>query len=148
MHVAVHADFKSHTGVIMSYGNGAAMAMSKKQKLNTRSSMEAELVGVDDAVNMIVWTKLFLGVQVYHVEKNTVYQDNDMSAVLLERNGKKNSSRSTQVINIRYFFIANQVEKGNVSIKYCTMGEMLADFMTKPLQGKLFAKFKKLLMGV
>ena len=143
---AVHADFKSHTGAIMSYGNGAAMTMSRKQKLNTRSSTEAELVGVDDAVNMILWTKLFLSEQGYHVEKNTVYQDNK-SAILLERNGKKSSSKRTRAINIRYFFITDQVEKGNVNIEYCPTGEMLADFMTKPLQGKLFAKFKKSLMG-
>ena len=143
---AVHADFKSHTGAIMSYGNGAAMTMSRKQKLNTRSSTEAELVGVDDAVNMILWTKLFLSEQGYHVEKNTVYQDNK-SAILLERNDKKSSSKKTRAINIRYFFITDQVEKGNVNIEYCPTGEMLADFMTKPLQGKLFAKFKKSLMG-
>jgi hypothetical protein len=54
---AVHAVFKSHTGGIMSYCNGAAMIMSRKLKLNTCSSMEAELVGVDNAVNMILWTK-------------------------------------------------------------------------------------------
>jgi hypothetical protein len=69
---AVHANFKSHTGAIMSYGNGATMTMFRKQKLNTRSSTEAELVGVDEAVNMILWTKLFVSEQGYHVEKNTV----------------------------------------------------------------------------
>jgi hypothetical protein len=34
--------------------------MSKKQKLNTKSSTEAELVGVDNALVLILWTKLFL----------------------------------------------------------------------------------------
>jgi hypothetical protein len=34
-----------------------------------------------------------------------------------------------------------------MSIKYCPTGEILADFMMKTLQEKLFAKFKKLLMG-
>jgi hypothetical protein len=52
--VRVHADFKSHTRAIMPYGNGATMTMFRKQKLNTHSSTEAELVGVDDAVNMIM----------------------------------------------------------------------------------------------
>ena len=65
----------------------------------------------------------------------------------MERNGKKSSSKRTRAINIRYFFITDQVEKGNVSIEYCPTGEMLADFMTKPLQGRLFEKFKKSLMG-
>jgi hypothetical protein len=87
----------------MSYGNGAAMTMSRKQKLNTQSSMEAELVGVDNTVNMILWTKLFLSEHGYHVEKNTVYKDNK-SAILLERNSKKSSSKRTGAINVRYFF--------------------------------------------
>ena len=59
---AVHPDFKSHTGATMSYGDGsgATQSISRKQKLNTKSSTEAELVGVDDMSFMILWTKLFL----------------------------------------------------------------------------------------
>jgi hypothetical protein len=42
---AVHPDMKSHTGGAVSFGTGAALSKSSKQKLNTRSSTEAELVG-------------------------------------------------------------------------------------------------------
>ena len=42
---AVHPDFKSHSGGIMTFGNGALQSISRKQKLNTRSSTEAEIVG-------------------------------------------------------------------------------------------------------
>lgn len=44
----VHPNFKSHTGAMMSMGSGAFQSFSRKQKLNTRSSNESELVGVDD----------------------------------------------------------------------------------------------------
>jgi hypothetical protein len=83
---AVHPDFKSHTGATMTFGKGSPITMSRKQKLNTRSSTEAELVGVDDVMNMILWTRLFLQEQGYQVEDNVVYQDNK-SAILLEKNG-------------------------------------------------------------
>ncbi|MGC9200303.1 MAG: hypothetical protein ACP5E5_15625, partial [Acidobacteriaceae bacterium] len=56
----VHPDLKSNTGAVMTYGGGAAQSISRKQKLNTRSSTEAELVGADDAATMILWTKLFM----------------------------------------------------------------------------------------
>ena len=58
----VHDDFKSHTGAVMKFGDnpGAVQSLSRKQKLNMKSSTEAELVGVDDASVMILWTKLFL----------------------------------------------------------------------------------------
>ena len=42
---------------------------------------------------------------------------------------------------MRYFFLTDQVEKGNVKIKYCPTDEMIADYMTKPLQGEKFQKF-------
>ena len=130
----------------MTYGTGCPITMSRKQKLNTRSSTESELVGADDAVNMILWTKLFLESQGYKIYKNVLHQDNK-SAILLEKNGKRSSSKRTRTINIRYFFLTDQVEKGNISVEYCPTGEMVADFMTQSLQGTLFLKFKKLIMG-
>ncbi len=45
--LAVYHDMKSHTGAVMTYGGGAAQSISRKQKLNTRSSTEAELVGAN-----------------------------------------------------------------------------------------------------
>jgi hypothetical protein len=143
---AVHPDFKSHTGACATLGTGAPISMSRKQKLNTRSSTEAELVAVDDAINIVLWTRLFLEAQGYKVKTNYLYQDNK-SAILLEKNGKKSSSKRTRAINIRYFFVTDQSEKGNVEVEYCPTGEMVADFMTKPLQGPAFEKFKALIMG-
>ncbi len=43
---AVHMDMKSHTGGVVSFGIGAVMSKSSKQKLNVKSSTEAELVGI------------------------------------------------------------------------------------------------------
>ena len=57
---AVHEDMRSHTGAALTMGKGALLSMSLKQKINTKSSTEAELVGVDDAMNFVVWSKLFL----------------------------------------------------------------------------------------
>ena len=87
---AVHPDFKSHTGVAMTYSARVPIAMFQKQKLNTHSSTEAELVGVDDGVNLILWTKLFLEAQGCNIEVDTVFQDNQ-SVILLEVNGKRSS---------------------------------------------------------
>ena len=55
---SVHEDFRSHTGGDLkpSEGDGALISGSMRQKLNTRSSTEAELVGADDFVSKIVWT--------------------------------------------------------------------------------------------
>jgi hypothetical protein len=86
---AVHPDFKSHTGATMHFedGVGAVQYVSRKQKLNTRSSTESELVGANDISVVILWTKLFMEAQGYEITKNILYQDNK-SAILLEINGK------------------------------------------------------------
>ena len=60
---AVYNDKKSHTGATMSLGDGAIISVSTKQKVNTRSSTEAELVSIDDVISKILWTKLFLQAQ-------------------------------------------------------------------------------------
>jgi hypothetical protein len=74
-------------------GEGTVQSISRKQKLNTKSSTESELVGAHDVSIMILWTKLFLEEQGYEIEKNILYQDN--SAILLETNGKKSSCKRT-----------------------------------------------------
>ena len=143
---AVHPDFRSHAGGAMTLGRGAIQSISRKQKLNTRSSTEAELVGADDASVQILWTKLFVEAQGHNVEKNILHQDNK-STMLLELNGKRSSSQRTRALNIRYFFLTDQVNKGNLMIEHCPTGQMIGDFVTKPLQGAKFMEFKRLVMG-
>jgi hypothetical protein len=60
---AVHPDMKSHTGGIMSFGTGGFVPKSSKQKLNTKSSTEAELIGASDYIPNTLWTKNFLVAQ-------------------------------------------------------------------------------------
>ena len=58
-YVAFHPDFNSDTGRIMMWGTGATQSGSTKQKLNTRSSTEAEVVGVDDMESNILWKQIY-----------------------------------------------------------------------------------------
>jgi hypothetical protein len=57
---ATHGDCRGHTGATMSLGQGSVIGMSKKQKLNTKSSTECELVGVYDASPHMLWTRSFV----------------------------------------------------------------------------------------
>ena len=143
---AVHPDMRSHTGGAMSLGKGVVFGTSTRQKLNTKSSTEAELVGVNDVMPQALWTRYFLEAQGYRVTDNVIFQDNQ-SAILLEKNGRASSSKRTRHINIRYFFVADRIAQGEVSVEYCPTKEMLADFFTKPLQGSLFKTFRNQIMN-
>ncbi len=103
---AVHPNMRGHTGGGLTMGRGFPISVSTKQKLNTRSSTESELVGIDDMMPIILWTCYFLLSQRYGVVKNLLLQDN-RSSILLERNGRALSSKRTRHINIQYFFISD-----------------------------------------
>lgn len=87
-----------------------------------------------------------MNAQGYKVSDNIIFQDNK-STMLLERNGKASSSKRTKHINVRYFFITDRISKGEVRVEWCPTSEMVADFMTKPLQGSTFKRFRDLIMG-
>lgn len=144
---AVHTDFKSHTGATMSLGSGMVYSSSTRQKINTKSSTEAELVGAGDLMPQVLWTRYFLDAQGYSMSGNVVYQDN-RSAMLLEQNGKGSSSKRTRHINIRFFFITDRIQAGEVEVKHCPTDEMVGDFFTKPLQGMKFKRFRDIILNV
>ncbi len=84
---AVHPNMQGHTGGGLTMGRGFPISVSTKQKLNSRSSTESELVGVDDMMPIILWTHYFLLSQGYGVVENLLLQDN-RSSILLERTGE------------------------------------------------------------
>ena len=144
---AVHPDYRSHTGAVMTMGDGAVASICKKQSMNTRSSTEAELVGADDSMGPILWTKQFLEAQGYPVKENILFQDNK-SSILLESNGRKSAGKRSRHLNIRYFFVTDQKAKGNIDIQYCPTDQMKGDYMTKPLHGKKFIQFRQDIMNL
>jgi hypothetical protein len=113
---AVHVDMKSHTGGAMTLGKGSMYSTSVKQKLMTRSSTEAEVVAVHDVMPQMLWTAYFLKGQGVHVPDSILYQDN-MSAMLLEKNGRASASKQSRHMNIRYFFIADRAKNGELRIE-------------------------------
>ena len=99
---AVHPDYRSHSGATFTIGKGSISAFSTKQKLNTRSSTEAKLVAVDDAMSQILWSRSFLQHQGITDIKIILYQDNK-SAMILQENGRVSTGKRSRHLNVRYF---------------------------------------------
>jgi hypothetical protein len=83
--------------------------------LNTKSSTEAELVGVDDVLPQALWTKYFMEAQGYGV--TTILNQDNQSTIKLSDNGKASSGKGTRHINIRYFFITDRIARKEVAIQ-------------------------------
>jgi hypothetical protein len=143
---AVHPDMRSHTGGVVSFGRGGLACKSSKQKLNTKSSTEAEFVGASDYLPNTIWIKFFMESQGHKISDNILEQDNE-SAIKLERNGRTSAGPKSRHISIRYFWLKDRAEAENIRIRHCPTLQMLADFFTKPLQGNLFKRFRGVVLG-
>ena len=143
---AVHPDMKSHTGSIMTWGRGSIISICTKQKTNSRSSTEAELISLDDILSKVLWTLRFLEAQGVKVAKNIIYRDNT-SSMKLEEGGRESCGKRTRHFDIKYFYITDLIKRKEVTIQYRPTNEMIADFMTKPLTGAKFHTFRKVIMG-
>ena len=139
---AVHPDCKSHTGAAITLGHGTFMPMSSKQKVVSRSSTEAKLIGISDALTFVMWAKLFFLNQMKNISKdsilknlgkNVVYEQDNTSAILLQRNGKRSSTRRKKHIDCQYFYVTDQIKNGDVTVVHKLTEEMRSDFHTKGL---------------
>ena len=143
---AVHPDMRSHTGGMMSFGTGGLICKSVKQKLNTKSSTEAELVGVSDYLPNTIWMRMFMEGQGYKLTENILHQDNE-SAIKMEKNGRASAGSKSKHVKIRYFWVKDVMKSDGMEIRHCPTLKMLADFFTKPLQGQLFYKLRDVILG-
>ena len=144
---AVHNDMRSHSRAFMSFGKGMFNGGSMKQKINTTSSTEAEIVAVHDNMAAVLWTSYFLTKHGYSIKPSIIHQDN-LSSILLETNGKASSGKHTSHMNVRYFFITDRMTKKELSVAWCPTEDMTGNFWTKPLQGSSFRRLRDLVMGV
>jgi hypothetical protein len=85
--------------------------------------------------------------QGYDMDPSLLYQDN-MSAILLETNGRASSSKRTKHIKVKYFLIKDKVNREEITIEHCPTEQMWTDINTKPKQGAVFRAFRGHVMGI
>ena len=152
----VHADGKSHTGSSIVIGDtGAVFNKSCKQSIVTKSSTEAELVAASDALNQLLHARELLKNQKKHQDNNDdresylmpspFYQDNK-STIALIKVGRATHEKSRH-INIRHFWIHGKVKDKSVVVEYMPTELMIANVLTKPLQGEQFRKETAMITG-
>ena len=117
------------------WGPGATQFRLMKKKLNTLSSMEAEVVGVDDMLSNILWTILFIEDRGWYVENNHFYQYNKRS-IHLEKRGRNRIGNRTQAMSICEFFIADQVDKENMDIENFPTDGIVEILLRNPFNDK------------
>ena len=140
---AVHEDAKSHSGTVITAGlerGSPTFIRSRKQKLVSRSSTEAELIALHDGSPQVTWTRQLLEELGHTQGPATIFQDNK-STIFMAEKGAGNFNR-TRHIAVRYFSIKELVDDKVVNIQYLPTGQMIADPMTKPVTGSRFIEWR------
>lgn len=122
---------RSTTGYVFFLANGAITWSSRRQKLVTLSTTEAEYVAASTATRELVWLqKLLSDIGCPCEGETTLFVDNQ-SAIKLVKNPVFH--KRTKHIDIHYHFVREKVEENLVKVQYIPSGEQRADILTKAL---------------
>ena len=83
----VHEDCQGQAGSLVTFGAGAIASSSNKQKCNTKSSTETEIIALHDKLSDVIWMSYFVECQGYDINECIIFQDN-VSALSLEKMGQ------------------------------------------------------------
>jgi hypothetical protein len=93
----------------------------------------------------VIWIRNFLVSQGLSIGPAVIKLDNMSTITLIER-GSSTSMR-TKHVHIRYFWVKDRITSGELKIEYQPTQEMIADILTKPLQGELFISLRSKLLN-
>lgn len=133
-------DRKSNSGFVFVYNGGIISWMCRKQSCVALSSTEAEFVALSEACQEAIWIRKVLSDFNQADDSPTLIHEDNQSCLKLI-SGEKLSNR-TKHIDTRKHFVKDHVDGGSISCKYCPTGEMLADWLTKPLSGPRIEKLR------
>ena len=143
---AVYPDAKGQGGTVISYGRGSILSRSCKLPV-AASTAETELYQLSNTVSSASRELEFAKYQQYIPESEPgVLLEDNMSAIHMANKGKSVSHR-TRHIKVKYFFVKEFLDNGEFTLIHCPTKEMIADILTKPLQGELFRELRDFILG-
>jgi hypothetical protein len=132
---ACHMDGKGHSGGVARLGNTSVQEISKKHKMGSKDSTEAELVTASDHVVEGELLHEFLEEQGFELKRLSLLQDNAAVISMLVNGGGK---VRTKHLRARLMLLREKVVQNEIEVQYIKTKEMIADILTKPLQGEQF----------
>jgi hypothetical protein len=138
-------DRKSITGWVAKLNGDPVSWASKKQKTVALSTCEAELYAEAAAIQEVLWLRgLMKELGLNCRSGSEVYGDNQ-AALAASSNGVK--SERTKHVDVKYHFITETVEGGDVKLKWVPTQQQEADIFTKPLAPTVFMQLRSRIMS-
>ncbi|KAJ0809226.1 putative RNA-directed DNA polymerase [Helianthus annuus] len=134
-------DGKSTSGYVVVWDGGAVAWSSKKQKIVTLSSTEAEYVAATTCACQVLWMRAVLEDFGMKIKGSTTIKCDNMSTIKLSRNTVFHGR--CKHIGVRYHFLRDLVKDGTIVLEHCGTRDQVADVMTKPLKKDIFEVMRK-----
>lgn len=120
---------KSTSGMVCMFANAPIVWQSKRQQCVSLSTTEAEYVSAASAAKEIVWIqKLFRDCK---IDVNCMLYVDNMSALKLVKNPEFH--QRSKHIDIKYHFVRDLYERGEINVKYVKSEDQIADIFTKAI---------------
>ena len=134
-------DRKSTSGYLFQMSGAAVTWRSKKQACVAQSTAEAEYIALSSTAQESIWLRRLTSELGSSPKKPTTIFEDNQSAIAMTKNPQFHGR--SKHIDIKYHFIREQVNSGNVTLKYCPTSEMIADMLTKGLSREQYCKLRK-----
>lgn len=121
----------STTGYVFLYGGGAFTWCSKQQNCVALSTTEAEYMSVTEATKEAIWIRTFLEELGFKQQGAMEILNDNQGCLALAKNPVQH--KRMKHIDLRYHFIRQNVENGDIELTYCPTQIMLADIFTKAI---------------
>ena len=135
---------RSTTGNVFLLAGGPVSWLSKRQGLVAVSTAEAEYVALFHAAQEGVWLQKLLS-DITHQQQQglTIYADNQAAISIANSN---TSNSRTKHIDIKYHFIREAIERGDIKTLHVPSKQMLADILTKPAPREHFVTLRNTIL--
>jgi hypothetical protein len=137
-------DRRSITGWVAKVNGDPISWSSKKQRTVALSTCEAELYAQSAAIQEVLWLRGLLRELGLHVHVGSEVFCDNQSTVAVVKNGIK--GERTKHVDVKYHFVTETVERGDVHLKWIPTAEQQADIFTKALAQPAFEQLRSQLM--
>ena len=131
-------DRKFTSGNIILMGNNPNCWTSKKQSIDATSTTEAEYISTSECIKKVLWIRNILQELFKFKKPIKIFTDNIASKTNIEND---EINPKLKHIAIKYFFDKDNIEKGKIKLEYIDTKNMLADVLTKDINGFFMINF-------
>jgi hypothetical protein len=127
---------RSVGGYVCSLGSGAVSWTARKQKVVATSSCEAEYIAAFETAKECIWLRTLLNSINHRQPNHTIISCDNTATKTLSEDPLLHSR--VKHVDIKYHFLRERVQSGDLRLTYINTRENVADMFTKALDVKQF----------